>query len=183
MTVDQLVGLESKRVAKSRMRRGRCDAYAIVCVEYHDARLRPIDPGNKLLRSELAAVMGPRQRLELDALRIGHGVVIEHKLPVLWATHPHLLRIPHVGRVCCARHALHFRRVLRTVRNGQYGPRPMRLVVARREVLYTGRLTARLPEAVRLLMFKADGSFLVHDDAGGYRPQSCIQTDFRSATA
>ena len=43
----------------------------------------------------------------------------------------------------------------------------MRLLVARCEVLYTGRLTARLPEAVRLLMFKADGSFLVHDDAGG----------------
>ena len=48
----------------------------------------------------------------------------------------------------------------------------MRLLVARCEVLYTGRLTARLPEAVRLLMFKADGSFLVHDDAGGYRPQN-----------
>jgi RecB family endonuclease NucS len=46
----------------------------------------------------------------------------------------------------------------------------MRLVVARCEVHYTGRLTARLPEAVRLLMFKADGSFLVHDDAGGFRP-------------
>jgi endonuclease len=46
----------------------------------------------------------------------------------------------------------------------------MRLVVARCEVIYTGRLTARLPEAVRLLMLKADGSVLVHDDAGGYRP-------------
>jgi RecB family endonuclease NucS len=46
----------------------------------------------------------------------------------------------------------------------------MRLLVARCEVLYTGRLRARLPEAVRLLMFKADGSFLVHDDAGGFRP-------------
>ena len=34
----------------------------------------------------------------------------------------------------------------------------MRLLVGRCEVLYTGRLTARLPEAVRLLMFKADGS-------------------------
>jgi RecB family endonuclease NucS len=56
------------------------------------------------------------------------------------------------------------------VRKGQYGLRPMRLVVARCEVVYTGRLTARLPEAVRLLMFKADGSFLVHDDAGGFRP-------------
>jgi RecB family endonuclease NucS len=46
----------------------------------------------------------------------------------------------------------------------------MRLVVARCEVLYTGRLTARLPEAVRLLVFKSDGSVLVHDDSGGYKP-------------
>jgi endonuclease len=46
----------------------------------------------------------------------------------------------------------------------------MRLVVARCEVVYTGRLTARLPEAVRLLMFKADGSVLVHDDSGSYKP-------------
>src|ERR671936_491817 len=59
---------------------------------------------------------------------------------------------------------------LSTVQNGQYGPSAMRLLVARCEVVYTGRLTARLPEAVRLLMFKADGSFLVHDDAGGFRP-------------
>jgi len=46
----------------------------------------------------------------------------------------------------------------------------MRLVVARCEVHYTGRLTAVLPEAVRLLVLKADGSVLVHDDAGGYKP-------------
>ncbi len=46
----------------------------------------------------------------------------------------------------------------------------MRLVVARCEVYYTGRLTAVLPEAVRLLVFKADGSVLIHDDAGGYKP-------------
>src|SRR5882672_2751599 len=46
----------------------------------------------------------------------------------------------------------------------------MRLVVARCEVYYTGRLTAVLPEAVRLLILKADGSVLVHDDAGGYKP-------------
>jgi endonuclease len=46
----------------------------------------------------------------------------------------------------------------------------MRLVVARCEIRYTGRLTATLPEAVRLLVFKADGSVLVHDDAGGYKP-------------
>ena len=46
----------------------------------------------------------------------------------------------------------------------------MRLVVARCEIIYTGRLTTVLPEAIRLLMFKDDGSFLVHDDAGGYKP-------------
>jgi RecB family endonuclease NucS len=46
----------------------------------------------------------------------------------------------------------------------------MRLLVARCEVHYSGRLTATLPEAVRLLVFKADGSVLVHDDAGGYKP-------------
>ena len=46
----------------------------------------------------------------------------------------------------------------------------MRLIVARCEVEYSGRLSARLPEALRLLMLKADGSVLVHADAGGYKP-------------
>jgi endonuclease len=49
-------------------------------------------------------------------------------------------------------------------------PRAMRLVVARCEVTYSGRLNAFLPEAVRLLMLKADGSVLVHADCGGYKP-------------
>jgi RecB family endonuclease NucS len=46
----------------------------------------------------------------------------------------------------------------------------VRLIVARCEVTYSGRLNAFLPESVRLLMLKADGSVLVHADAGGYRP-------------
>jgi hypothetical protein len=46
----------------------------------------------------------------------------------------------------------------------------MRLIVARCEVTYTGRLTAYLPESTRLLIVKADGSVLVHADAGGYKP-------------
>ena len=46
----------------------------------------------------------------------------------------------------------------------------MRLIVARCTVDYTGRLTAHLPEALRLIMLKADGSVLVHADAGGYKP-------------
>src|SRR5439155_9793838 len=48
--------------------------------------------------------------------------------------------------------------------------RRVRLLVARCEVVYSGRLKAVLPEATRLLMLKADGSVLVHDDAGGYKP-------------
>jgi RecB family endonuclease NucS len=46
----------------------------------------------------------------------------------------------------------------------------VRLVVARCEVTYTGRLNAYLPEAIRLLVFKADGSVLVHADTDGYKP-------------
>jgi endonuclease len=46
----------------------------------------------------------------------------------------------------------------------------MRLIVARCQVRYSGRLDAYLPEAVRLIMLKADGSVLVHADAGGYKP-------------
>jgi RecB family endonuclease NucS len=48
----------------------------------------------------------------------------------------------------------------------------MRLIVARCEVSYTGRLSARLPEALRLVMVKSDGSVMVHADTGGYKPQN-----------
>ncbi len=48
----------------------------------------------------------------------------------------------------------------------------MRLIVARCEVRYTGRAVAVLPSALRLLMLKADGSVLVHSDAGGFRPEN-----------
>jgi endonuclease len=46
----------------------------------------------------------------------------------------------------------------------------VRLIVARCEVTYSGRLSAYLPESTRLLMLKDDGSVLVHADAGGYKP-------------
>src|SRR3954451_17482453 len=46
----------------------------------------------------------------------------------------------------------------------------MRLIVARCEVTYSGRLHAFLPESTRLLMLKNDGSVLVHADSGGYKP-------------
>ena len=46
----------------------------------------------------------------------------------------------------------------------------MRLVVTRCTVDYEGRLTAHLPEAVRLVMVKADGCVAVHADGGAYKP-------------
>ncbi len=46
----------------------------------------------------------------------------------------------------------------------------MRLVVARCQVDYSGRLTAHLPMATRVLMIKADGSVLIHSDGGSYKP-------------
>jgi len=46
----------------------------------------------------------------------------------------------------------------------------MRLVVARCEVDYTGRLSAHLPMATRLIMIKADGCVAVHSDEGAYKP-------------
>jgi len=45
----------------------------------------------------------------------------------------------------------------------------MRMVIARCSVDYTGRLSAHLPLAMRLLMIKADGTFLIHSD-GGSKP-------------
>ena len=46
----------------------------------------------------------------------------------------------------------------------------VRLVIARCIVDYEGRLTAHLPEAVRLIMVKADGCVAVHADGGAYKP-------------
>lgn len=46
----------------------------------------------------------------------------------------------------------------------------MRIVVARCQIDYAGRLTAHLPMAARVLMIKADGSVLVHSDGGSYKP-------------
>lgn len=62
----------------------------------------------------------------------------------------------------------------------------MRVVIARCSVDYEGRLTAHLPEAVRLLMVKADGCVAVHADGGAYKPlnwmnapNALVETDDR----
>lgn len=46
----------------------------------------------------------------------------------------------------------------------------MRLVIARCQVDYAGRLTAHLPMATRLLLVKSDGSMSVHSDDRAYKP-------------
>jgi RecB family endonuclease NucS len=46
----------------------------------------------------------------------------------------------------------------------------MRLVIATCSVDYSGRLTAHLPMATRLLMVKADGSISIHCDDRAFKP-------------
>ena len=46
----------------------------------------------------------------------------------------------------------------------------MRLIIANCSVDYAGRLDAHLPEAVRLIMVKADGCVAIHADGGAYKP-------------
>ncbi len=46
----------------------------------------------------------------------------------------------------------------------------VRLIVARCSVTYEGRLAARLAEATRLIVLKADGSIAIHSDARAYKP-------------
>ena len=46
----------------------------------------------------------------------------------------------------------------------------MRVVIAHCSVDYSGRLTAHLPPATRLLIHKMDGSVLIHSDGGSYKP-------------
>lgn len=51
----------------------------------------------------------------------------------------------------------------------------MRLIVARCSIEYSGRLRTSLAEATRLLMIKADGTFMVWSDGGGssVKPLNC----------
>ena len=46
----------------------------------------------------------------------------------------------------------------------------VRVVITRCSVDYDGRLSAHLPEALRLIMVKADGCVAVHADGGAYKP-------------
>ncbi|MBA8795525.1 hypothetical protein FHX74_003161 [Friedmanniella endophytica] len=46
----------------------------------------------------------------------------------------------------------------------------MRLVIARCQVDYAGRLTAHLPMASRLILVKSDGSVSIHADDRAYKP-------------
>ena len=64
----------------------------------------------------------------------------------------------------------------------------MRLVIAQCTVDYVGRLTAHLPSARRLLLFKADGSVSVHADDRAYKPLNwmsppCWLSEERAAEA
>lgn len=55
----------------------------------------------------------------------------------------------------------------------------MRLVIARCSVDYSGRLTAHLPQAVRLLIIKTDGSFSIHSESG-FKPLNWMSPPCRT---
>jgi endonuclease len=59
---------------------------------------------------------------------------------------------------------------VRTASPGSGSLRCVRLVIAKCQVDYAGRLTAHLPMATRLIMVKTDGSVLIHSDGGSYKP-------------
>ena len=56
----------------------------------------------------------------------------------------------------------------------------MRLVIARCQVDYVGRLTAHLPSARRLLLVKSDGSVSVHADDRAYKPLNWMSRSCRT---
>jgi hypothetical protein len=59
----------------------------------------------------------------------------------------------------------------------------VRLVIARCSVAYAGRLAAHLPEAVRLVMVKADGCVAIHSDGGAYKPLNWMNAPNRLVEA
>src|SRR5215216_3545664 len=143
-------------------------------VEAHVALVDPLEPVDAAQHGRLAGARGAGDDHDLPAVDrqidpVQHQVVAEalsYSLEFDEMPHPraHLMRAHTIGRWggAVVTHALSGAPT--TVR------RSMRLIVARCSVEYSGRLSARLPEALRLVMLKADGSVLVHADAGGYKP-------------
>jgi RecB family endonuclease NucS len=58
----------------------------------------------------------------------------------------------------------------------------IRLVIARCQVDYAGRLTAHLPMATRLILVKADGSVSIHADDRAYKPLNWMSPPCRLDT-
>jgi RecB family endonuclease NucS len=56
----------------------------------------------------------------------------------------------------------------------------MRLVIARCSVDYSGRLSAHLPMAIRLILVKSDGSVSIHADDRAYKPLNWMSPPCRT---
>jgi hypothetical protein len=56
----------------------------------------------------------------------------------------------------------------------------MRLIIARCSVDYSGRLSAHLPMATRLILVKADGSVSIHADDRAYKPLNWMSPPCRT---
>gem|GEM_PF-20740 len=147
----------------------------------------PVERGETLHlidRGHLEALLPPPHHSEGNTDRNGHvlfGTIVTvtgraqelahaRGRELLKQCHRHILIIGARRKVLKA--VLGRQRKARTPKSGGntvYGD-SMRLVIARCSVDYLGRLSAHLPEAVRLIMVKADGCVAIHADGGAYKP-------------
>ena len=119
-------------------------------------------------RDDLAT---PRAAVALDRRGAGDRTHVEHPIGL-----DHFAGMSGAERACSPsmllRSAGHRPSLANQPRYSQRGYRlsSVRLVIARCQVDYAGRLTAHLPMANRLILIKADGSVSIHADDRAYKP-------------
>jgi endonuclease len=119
-------------------------------------------------RDDLAA---PRAAVALDRRGAGDRTHVEHPVGL-----DHFAGMSGAERACSPymllRSAGHRPSLANQPSYSQRGDRlsSVRLVIARCQVDYAGRLTAHLPMANRLILIKADGSVSIHADDRAYKP-------------
>ena len=119
-------------------------------------------------RDDLAT---PRAAVALDRRSAGDRTHVENPIGL-----DHFAGMSGAERACSPsmllRSAGHRPSLANQPRYSQRGYRlsSVRLVIARCQVDYAGRLTAHLPMANRLILIKADGSVSIHADDRAYKP-------------
>ena len=104
----------------------------------------------------VCSLLSARRRVIADARSWGSSILVRFNHGWSWKRPPFWRALAHAS--------------------GSKGLSPLpylvtvRLVIARCQVDYTGRLTAHLPMAIRLILIKSDGSVSIHADDRAYKP-------------